>query len=220
MAQTSDESETSNLDQSTLATAQQNSIKAEAGQVARLQRLLQDYYAAEETSRQTLPTESELEARQSSQQQVAEVSRVPFSATKVLLTGAQGSTALAQITLRLSSPEIPESRRSIEALFSIKTRLFGTLITSERRSLKPVGKNHYVTKLHLQPGKTEIRMQRHTWEFSLPNDNPSSEYLVTLYKPPGLDPELHVFSVDQLLMLKKSHVPAWLPQELGIARTG
>ena len=41
-------------------------------------------------------------------------------------------------------------------------------------------------------------------------------YLITFYKPAGVDPELHVFSVDDLLAQKNAHVPAWLPRELAL----
>ena len=102
----------------------------------------------------------------------------------------------------------------------MKTYLYGNLIASESRSLQPVGKYHYLAKLRLQPGDTTVRMQGHRWEIKLPTDINTSEYLVTLYKPPSQPPELHIFSIDELLAVDEAHIPEWLPQELGISRAG
>ena len=48
----------------------------------------------------------------------------------------EGSTALASITERLTDPSIPESRRDIAPICTIKTLLFDTLVVSEIRSLR------------------------------------------------------------------------------------
>jgi len=55
------------------------------------------------------------------------------------------------------------------------------------------------------------------WEIQLPEHANASEYLVTLYNPPGATPELHLFAVDDLLAEADPHIPAWLPAELNIA---
>lgn len=196
------------------------SREAEAARVAQLHRLLRDYYVEEEESRQTLPTKEELAQREKSQRDAAQLSKIPFNANKVRLSGAEGSTALAQISERLSNPDIPESRRDTAPLCSIKTHLFGNLITSERRSLTQVGKHHYVTRIQLQPGDTTVRIQGFQWQVNLPEDINTIAYLITLYKPPGATPEFHIFSVDDLLAEEKPHIPAWLPEQLGLASAG
>lgn len=196
------------------------SAELEQAQVAKLHQLLRQYQADEEAAKQTQPTVDELAQRAAASRDADRLSRIPFNAGKVRLSGAEGSTALAQISERLSDPGIPESRRDTAPLASIKTYLFGSLIFSERRSLKPVGKHHYMTKVHLQPGDTTVRLQGYRWEISLPEDVHTTEYLVTLYKPPGHSPELHIFSVDELLGASDAHIPAWLPQEFGIRKSG
>ena len=132
------------------------------------------------------------------------------------LTGREGSTALAQISQRLSNPNIPESRRDIAPICSIKTRLFGQLIFSENRSLRPVGKNHYLSRIRLQPGDTTLLVRNDRWLIRLPQDVNARDYLITLYAPPGADSELHVFPVEELLTYEDAHIPAWLPAELEI----
>jgi len=196
------------------------SYEVEQAQVARLHRLLAQHKEQQAEDLRTLPTDEELVARKAANLDANRLARIPFNPGKVRLSGAEGSTALAQISERLSDTSIPESRRDSTPLASIKTYLFGSLIASESRSLRPVGKNHYVTKIHLQPGDTTVRMQGYRWEISLPNDIHTSEYLITLYKPPGAVPEFHIFSIEELLAVENAHIPAWLPQDLGIADAG
>ena len=113
-------------------------------------------------------------------------------------------------------PGVPESRRDIAPICSIRTHLFGSLVGSESRSLKPVGKNHYVAKIRLQPGDTTLTIQEHRWEVRVPQNLNASDFLITLYRPPGSAPELHVFAIDELLAEEQPHIPAWLPDELKI----
>ena len=82
------------------------------------------------------------------------------------------------------------------------------MITSERRSLTPVGKHHYVTRVELQPGDTTVRIQGYR------------PYLITLYKPPGANPEFPIFSVDELLAEEQAHIPAWMPEKIGLDGAG
>ena len=191
-----------------------------ANDVARLRQLLQQHKNEEAAARQTEPTAEELALREAAGRDAERLSKIPFSARKVRLSGAEGSTALAQISARLMDPALPESRRDSYPIASVKTYLYGNLIASESRSLRPVGKYHYLAKLRLQPGDTTVRMQGHRWEIKLPTDINTSEYLVTLYKPPSQPPELHIFSIDELLAVDEAHIPEWLPQELGISRAG
>ena len=82
--------------------------------------------------------------------------------------------------------------------------------------MKPVGKHHYVARIRMQPGDTTLRIFNHRWEINLPSDGSSAEYLFTLYAPPAATAELHVFAVDDLLAEDTPHIPAWLPDELGL----
>ncbi|MCB1676351.1 MAG: hypothetical protein KDI01_08670 [Halioglobus sp.] len=199
----------------------QYDLAREEENVRRLHALLQSYYAELEAALQTMPTQEELALREAAQLAAAkaaleELSDTSFSVDKVQLSGAEGSTALTQMTQRLMDPELPESRRDIAPIVAIRTRLYGTLVGSESRSLRPVGKNQYVAKIRLQPGDTTLRIQERSWKIHLPQHENAGAYLVTFYKPAGVDPELHVFAVDELLAAKNAHVPAWLPPELNL----
>lgn len=187
--------------------------RSEQAQVTRLHALLQQHQREEAAAQQSAPSAEELEQRHTANKDAARLARIPFSANKVRLSGAEGSSALAQISARLADPSLPESRRDTAPIVSVKTYLFGTLIASESRSLRPMGKYHYLARLHLQPGNTTVRMQGYRWEISLPEDLHTSEYLLALYKPPGATPSLHVFPVDEWLAADDAHVPAWLPAE-------
>lgn len=196
------------------------SLQDEADQVTRLHTLLRQHKQEETAAREFEPTAEELALRQAAGRDAERLARIPFSARKVRLSGAEGSAALAQISARLTDPALPESRRGSTPIASVKTYLFGTLIASENRSLQAVGKYHYLARLRLQPGDTTIRMQGHRWEIKLPEDINTTDYLVTLYQPPGRNPELHIFSVEELLAVEDAHLPAWLPRDLGISRAG
>ena len=193
------------------------SMAREEEHVRRLHALLTNYYAELQEAARTLPSEEELAARAAAQLDAERLSRIPFSIDKVRLNGAEASTALSQITQRLSDPNIPESRRDIAPICGIRTQLFGTLIASERRSLKPVGKNHYIARVRLQPGDTTLRIRENSWEVQLPQNVNAGDYLITLYAPPGTPPELHLFAVDDLLAEQDPHIPAWLPAEVNLS---
>jgi hypothetical protein len=184
--------------------------------VKRLHALLAEYYTELQESARTLPTDEEMAQREAAKKDAETLARIPFSIDKVRLNGSEGSTALTQITRRLSDPNIPESRRDIAPICGIKTRLFGKLIGSENRSLKPVGKHHYVARIRLQPGDTTLRIQDNSWDVRLPQNASAGDYMVTFYQPPGGDPELHVFAVDDLLAEDEPHIPAWLPAEVNL----
>jgi hypothetical protein len=194
------------------------SIEDEANDVARLLTLLTRYYADLEESLNTMPTEEELEKRRATTVDAATLAQTPFSADKVRLSGAEGIAALARMSQRLSDERVPESRRDIAPLCGIKTRFFGSLIASENRSLKPVGKNQYVARIRIQPGDTSLRVRGNTWEIRLPQDIDATDYLVTLFLPKFGKPELHVFAVDDLLAEGSQYIPAWLPEELNLKR--
>jgi hypothetical protein len=190
------------------------SAEQEKENVARLYELLSNHYTELQRAAETLPSDEELEQREAALRDARTLARIPFNADKVRLTGEEGSTALSQITQRLSDPNLPESRRDISPICSIKTRLFGSLIASENRSLKPVGKHHYVARIRLQPGDTTLLIQGDRWEVRLPQDVNTTEYVLTLYNPPGSRPELHVFAVNDLLAMDNPHIPAWLPNDM------
>jgi hypothetical protein len=188
----------------------------EAANVGRLHGLLESYYTELQESARILPTAEEIARREMAQRDADTLQKIPFSVDKVRLSGTEGSTALADISQRLMDPRIPESRRDIAPICTIKTRLFDTLVGSENRSLKPVGKNHYIARVRLQPGDTTINIASNQWLVRLPQNADARDYLITLYRPVDGIPELHVFAVDDLLAADKPHIPAWLPDELQI----
>jgi hypothetical protein len=193
-------------------------LAAEAENVARLLALISQFYAELQESLRTMPTPEELAKREAARKDAQTLARIPFSASKVRLSGAEGSTALAQISQRLGDVNIPESRRDVAPICTIKTRLFGSLVGSEKRSLQPVGKHHYIAQIRLQPGDTSLTVRKQRWNVRLPEDVSAGEYLVTLYAPPGSEPELHVFSVDDLLAESHPHIPAWLPADINLSQ--
>lgn len=190
----------------------------EAGNVERLHELLEDYFAQLQHSANILPTDEEVAMREKSQRELETLAKIPYSADKVRLTGPEGSTALAQITRRLMNPAIPESRRDSVPIASIKTYLFDTLVASENRSLQPVGKNHFIARIKLQPGESTLSILADRWEVSLAQQATASDYLITFYKPPGRSAQLHIFAVEDLLAHDDAHIPQWLPEELKVQK--
>lgn len=191
-----------------------HSLAREAENVARLYGLLESYYSDLQESMQTLPGPEEIARREAAIADAQRLASIPFSAGKIRLNGPEGSTALAQISKRLADPNIPESRRDVAPICSVRTRLFGNLIAGDRLSLTPVGKNHYVARIRFQPGDTTLRVKDMRWELRLPDDINASDYLVTLYAPPGANAELHVVAVEDLLGAEEAYLPAWLPADL------
>ena len=185
---------------------------SEQEHVERLHALLASYYAELQEAARTLPSEVEMAARAAASLDADKLARIPFNADKVRLNGAEGSTALSHITRRLTDPNIPETRRDIAPICGIRTQLFGSLIASERRSLKPVGKNNYVARVRLQPGETTLRVKDNSWEIQIPQHLSATDFLITLYIPPTGAPELHLFTVNDLLAEDEPHIPAWLPE--------
>jgi hypothetical protein len=202
-------------------TARDYTLANEREHVERLHALLASYYAELQEAARTLPSEEELAARASARVDAELQSRIPFSADKIRLNGAEGSTALSEITRRLTDPNIPESRRDVAPICGIRTQLFGSLIASERRSLKPVGKNNYVARIRLQPGDTTLRIKDDRWEIQLPQNVSAGDFLITLYLPPDGSPELHLFAINDLLAEQAPHIPAWLPDDIKLkSRSG
>jgi hypothetical protein len=194
----------------------EDTAQQEAENVARLHSLLESYYRELQQSALILPTTEEIARRELAQHDAETLEKIPFGAGKVRLTGAEGSTALAEITRRLMDPGVAESRRDIAPICLIKTRLFDTLVASENRSLRPIGKNHYVARVRLQPGDTTISILSSEWEVRLPEQASARDFLITLYRPVDGTPELHVFAVEDLLATDNPHIPAWLPDDLDI----
>jgi hypothetical protein len=191
-------------------------LDQEAENVERLHNLLENYEVElQESARISLASE-EIARRELAQHEAETLNKTPFSVDKVRLTGSEASTALAHISQRLVDPRIPESRRDIAPICNIKTRLLKTLISVENRSLKPVGKNHYIARVRLQPGETTISILSDQWEVDLPQHANAQDFLITLYRPQEGTTELHVFAVDDLLATGGAHIPVWLPDELDI----
>lgn len=190
------------------------STSREEESVARLLSILSRHYSELQESLRSQPTPEELAARKATQSDASALAHIPYSVNKVRLSGSEGSTALAVITQRLSDSSIPVSRRDVARIFSLKTRLHGSLIASENRSFKPVGKRHFVAKVRLQSGSTSIQMGRNHWDIRLPEDINAADYLITLYLPSQGSPEFHIFSVTDFLAQESPYIPAWLPSEL------
>jgi hypothetical protein len=193
-----------------------HSAASEQEQVKRLHTLLADYYAQSQEAARTLPSDEELAARTAARADAEKLAQIPFSVDKIRLNGAEGSTALSLITRRLTDPNIPESRRDIAPICGVRTELFGNLIASEQRSLLPVGKNNYVARIRLQPGQTTLRIKQNRWEIQLPQHMNAGDFLITYYTPPDNPPELHLFSIEELMAEQDPHVPAWLPQDIDL----
>jgi len=202
--------------QSAATASTEYTAEEEAENVARLQGLLKRHYLQLQESAPTPSTTEEITRLEMAQRDAEALEEIPFGPGKVRLTGSEGSTALAEITQRLMDPGVPESRRDTAPIYLVKTRLFNTLVTSESRSLRPIGKRHYITRVRLQPGDTTISIMSNEWEVRLPQHADARDYLITLYRPPDGTPELHVFAVDDLLAIANPHIPAWLPADLGI----
>ena len=144
------------------------------------------------------------------------LSRIPFSADKVRLSGAEGNIALAQISERLANPDVPASRHDFALICNLQTRLDGQLTSTSTRSLQPVGKNHYLARITLPPGETSFTVRDHKWHVRLPRDIGNTEFLVTLYAPASIPPELHVIPLDEIVAQKTIAFPSWFPPELGL----
>jgi hypothetical protein len=109
------------------------SVDDEAADVARLLKLLTQYYSDLQESLHVMPSAEELAQRDAARADAASLAKIPFSADKVRLNGAEGTTALVKFSERLSDNSIPEARRDTAPILGIKTRLFGVLIASENR---------------------------------------------------------------------------------------
>lgn len=192
-------------------TAQQG----EAANVERLRYLLENY-GAEIQGQARASSSEDLATDKVVQPEVEALNHTPLGSGNVRLSGSEASTALASIGQRLEDPRIPESRRDIAPICTIKTRLLNTLISVENRSLQPVGKNHYVARVRLQPGETTINILSDQWAVDLPEHANAQDFLITLYRPNEGATELHVFAIDDLLATGAPPIPGWLPDELDI----
>ena len=189
-------------------------LRREEEMVSRLLSLLARYYQELEETLKNLPSGEEMIQLDAVARDQARLAKVPMSSEKVRLTADEGLEYLALISDRLADDSLPDSRRDIAPICSLRTRLFGKLISSEKRSLKPVGKSHYMARIRLQPGQTEIRAKGVTWRVSLPEDLSAGDFILALHAPAFADPELHIVSVDDLLDTASSQLPHWLPAEL------
>jgi hypothetical protein len=190
--------------------------RQDAEDVERLYALLRTHFTEQQKFEDALPDQEDRTDGELTQNEIAMLTSAPFSVDKILLSGTEGSTALAHITRRLIDPTIPQGRRDTAVICEIKTRIFDTLVGSENRSLKPVGKNHYIARVRLQPGETTLSIMSLRWELQLPENTAAGDFLITLYRAPGISPELHVFAVADLLAEENPHLPAWLPEDLQI----
>lgn len=192
----------------------QSSLDQDAQDVERLHLLLEDYFTQLQKTANAMHHAETAEERELTQAALARLQNVPFSADKVHLNGAEGSTALIHMTKRLMNPAINDSRRDDALICSIKTYLFDTLVSSEKRSLRAVGKHNFIARLTIQPGDSTLSIGGERWEVSLPEQTTATDYVLTFHRPPGRDAELHIFAVDELLAVENPHLPTWLPEEM------
>jgi len=189
------------------------SERREKENVARLLDILANHQSELlESQRPTRNIEDEMR-REATLRDAAELAHIPYSPDKIRLNGAEGSTALARVSERLNDQKIPQSRRNITRICSVKTRQNGTLLSSGNHSLRPVGKNNYIAMINIQPGDTSIEIGVDRWDVKLPKDMGSNNFILTLYVPPKGKPEFHIFSVPDLLAQDKPYLPAWLPSD-------
>lgn len=192
-------------------------LEQDRERVGRLLDLIASYYADLEELNRTLPDKAQLELRRRALASLDSALGSQALVAAVMLDGARGSEALAQITRRLNDPELAESRRAGTPICGVRTHMYGTLIASENHGLIPVGKRHYVDRLRLQPGDTTLRVNQRSWAASRPADSNPADFLLTLYLPLTGEPELHLIDIAALLDTPRAHIPEWLPTDLGLA---
>ncbi len=189
--------------------------QAREQEVERLQSILQAYYS---DSAPQLPAAANAQVDSASTTaavgKAEQLTQSGYSADKVYLSGDEGNIVLAQFTRRLKDPRIPELHRDVAPICTVKTRLFDTLVNSERISLKPIGKNHYIASIKLQPGESTFAIKSQEWQVSVPEDRVAREHLVTFYREPGGKPQLHTFAVEDMLASADPLVPEWLPPDI------
>ena len=175
----------------------------EAEEVARLKKLLQDYYSAEAKA------EAEAAAGVTADAAVSQEA-VDYPVERVRLTGNEGIAAIQQISHRLADDSMPAQRREIDIIFHIEVRDEGTLVSSSSHSLKSLGKSQYVSKVSLRGGRATITVRKDSWIADLSVAD-AADYLITLNTPRGRPPELHVIPVEELKATHWTELPPWLP---------
>lgn len=188
--------------------------QARTQEVARLQSILQAYYSDSAPALPAAAAKTASAPEPGPSAEPAPLTQADYSADKVYLTGVEGNVVLAQFTRRLKDPRIPELHRDVAPICTVKTRLFDTLVDSERLSLKPVGKNHYIASLKLQPGESTFAIKSQEWQVKVPEDSAAREHVITFYRHPGGKPQLHTFAVEDLLATGDTLVPDWLPPDI------
>lgn len=188
--------------------------QARTQEVERLQSILQAYYS---DSAPALPPASPQSASAPDPAPGTDTKQLvqsEYSPDKVYLTGGEGNVVLAQFTRRLRDPRIPELHRDVAPICTVKTRLFDTLVDSERLSLRPVGKNHYIASIKLQPGESTFAIKSQEWQVKVPEDSAAREHIITFYRHPGGKPQLHTFAVEDVLASGDTPMPDWLPDDI------
>lgn len=185
--------------------------------VRRLQDMIASYYSELRDIEEHAPAPGELAAREAGLASTRELSSQPIDPDQLLLSGEEGGALLRRMSERLADAGIPESRRDVAPICSIRTRRFGDLIASDNRSLLPVGKNQYVARVRLLSGLTTLRVHDVEWRLKRPDRANAAEFLVTYSAPPEAPSELHLTPVGELRTAAGEHLPAWLPPELQLA---
>ena len=174
----------------------------DAEEVARLKVLLASYYSGEAIAA--------AEAAVSEAETIAAATSGAFSVDKVRLTGAEGITAIKQVTARLEENSFVTQRRELDIIFHIEVRRGTSLVSSGSHNLKSLGNAQFVSKVSLEGGSATITVRTNSWMADLDVET-SSDYLVTLNLPREGEPELHIIPVQELKETRWTELPPWLP---------
>ena len=139
-----------------------------------------------------------------------ELAGAPYEAGQVLLSGAQGITALQHFSRVLADTSIPTQLRTLDIIFHTEVRREGTMLSSRAHSIKSPGKELYITQLSLQGGEAVVKVKDDSWTTILPLPD-ATNYLVILSTPRGQQAELHLIPVPELVATNWADIPSWLP---------
>ncbi|MEM0953349.1 MAG: hypothetical protein AAGI24_04335 [Pseudomonadota bacterium] len=166
----------------------------------RLKQLLAAHYAEEAAS----DTSSDASIAAGNEATV-----VTLDEYKVSLTGNEGVLALQKIEERLGNA-IPNGRAR-DLVFHVETRVNGALVKSGSHSMRSLSEDQFIARIPLGPGTTRITVRGEgEWQVEL-DSVAGSEYLVTLYKPQEIVPQLHLIPVTELKAASVAELPGWLP---------
>lgn len=190
----------------------------DSAEVARLKKLLSDYSAqasvedTEASSPETSTVNASLPAATATATATGE-----YAPGSVILNGAEGVSAIADMGQRLAEDDLQSQRRQLDIIYHIEVRNDGTLLSSRSHNFKALGKSQYISKVSLTGGTAVISVRKDNWVVEL-TSAPPRDYLLTLSLARGAAPELHVIPVDGLKASQWTELPSWLP-DIGVVAT-